>query len=390
MWRVSQIYWAVVLYSGIWIGLRASGIGGTPLPPVARWTLVMLFAIGTAHLFLRSTLTVRRGGYGMDHVSRMTWLHTAVDLLLVAAVVRVTGGAASGIWLLYVVIIVAESVLESAREARWVRFGVAASLFVAVVPVPLVGGAWILDYVTRLVFLMAASLVVQRLRINAEREKAEAASLRAEVALLEERSHLSREIHDGIGNALAAAVLRLEVTARIAAKTRPADTETPTLLQEEAQVLRGAMNDVRDWTFFNKPWSGANDEIGAGERLSVEVERLSRRTHTPMRVVGAEVLDGLRGGAVVRLAVLRIVQEALTNVAKYATGATEAVVTLEKGDAYLRLSVTDNGVGFDAANVSPGVGLSSMRERAAGLGGTFSVESVAGQGTAVTARLPLP
>ncbi len=386
---MSQIYWVVVLYAGIWIVCRTNGIGGERLPTGSTVALTLLFALGAIHLFLRTALTVRRGGYGSEHFSRISWLHTAIDLALVAATVRVTGGIDSGIWSLFFVIVVAESVLEPIREARWVRIGVCVALAAATVPIPLRGGAWVLELLTRVLCLVAVSIVAQRLRENADREKNEIASLRAEMGLLEERSNLSREIHDGVGNALAASVLRLEVSARVLAK-QGADGEVPTLLREEAQTLRDAMNEVRDWTFFNKPWSASSggESAGIGERLVAEVERLSRRTNLPMAVHGADALNDLRGGAA-RLAVLRIVQEALTNAAKYATGATEASVTVSRDGDGLLLTVRDDGAGFDAANAPAGVGMASMRERAAGLGGSLQVESRSGQGTTVSVILPL-
>lgn len=378
-----------MLYSGVWIVCRTNGLGGEALPTGSTIALTILFAVGAIHLYLRSALTVRRGGYGAGHVSHISWLHTGIDLALVAATVRVTGGMNSGIWPLFFVLAVAESVLDTIREARWVRMGVCIALVVATVPFPLVGGTWVLELITRLVFLVAVSTAAQRLRQNADREKSEIASLRAEMGLLEERSNLSREVHDGVGNALAASVLRLEVTARVLAKQSDANAETPALLREEAQALRDAMNGVRDWTFFKKPWSASGDEpSGVGERLVAEVERLSRRTNIPMHVHGADTLTHLRNGAA-RLAVLRIVQEALTNAAKYATGATEVTVTFERDGDRLLLIVQDNGAGFDAATAPAGVGMTSMRERAAGLGGSLTVESTPGEGTTVSARLPL-
>lgn len=386
VWNVALIYAFVVAFSGVWILLRSGGVGGAPFAPGSSVALTLLFTIGVAHVGLRTALTVRRGGYGGSHGSRFGWVHTAIDLMLVSATVRVTGGAASSIWLLFFVIVVAESVLEASASARWVRFGVAVALLAAMVPLPLTGGAWMMEWITRLVFLFAASMVAQRLRINAEREKSELAALRAEMSLLQERAALSREIHDGVGNALAASVLRLEVTARVMEK-QVSNTETPTLLREEAQILRGAMNDVRDWTFFSKPW-GADEQDAASiaDRLVQQVERLSRRTNLAMRVIGAERLGNLQGGAA-RLAVLRIMQEALTNAAKYAR-ATEVLVIVEITSDALTVTVRDNGAGFDPSSTAPGVGMASMRERAAALGGTLTVESKPGAGTDVCVRLP--
>jgi len=391
VWRVSQIYWAIILYSGIWIMLRTYGIGGPPFHYSVSATLTALFALAALHLYIRSALTVRRGGYGVEHHQILSWIHTVIDLALIAATVRVTGGIESGIWPLFFVVVVAESVLEPIREARWVRIGVGVAMVAATVPFPPVYGPWILELVTRLVFLLAVSTVAQRLRQNSEREKAEIASLRAEMALLAERSNLSREVHDGVGNALAASVLRLEVTARTLDKKRgDPDMDAPALFREEAQALRDAMNGVRDWTFFHKPWNLASGEnaLSPAERLTAEVERLSRRTNLPMQVIGAEEMDQLRSETT-QLAVLRIVQEALTNAAKYATGATLATVTLSREDGNFLLAIVDNGIGFDTTNAAVGVGMSSMRERAAGMSGKLTVESAIGHGTTITARLPL-
>src|SRR5207244_4026607 len=91
----------------------------------------------------------------------------------------------------------------------------------------------------------------------------------------------------------------------------------------------------------------------------------------------------------VATAAYRIVQEALTNVARHAAVAA-AQVRLAVADGVLEVSVGDGGVGFDPAAVAArSGGLSGMRERAELLGGTLMVESATGRGTRVTARLPL-
>ncbi|RZQ62884.1 hypothetical protein EWH70_17400 [Amycolatopsis suaedae] len=90
----------------------------------------------------------------------------------------------------------------------------------------------------------------------------------------------------------------------------------------------------------------------------------------------------------VDVAAYRIVCEALTNVVRHAH-ASRCTVTLRAGDA-LEIDVTDNGAGLTPGSPGSGIGLTSMRERAAELGGEFTVDSPPGGGTRVAAVLPLP
>ena len=158
---------------------------------------------------------------------------------------------------------------------------------------------------------------------------------------------------------------------------------------------------VRDWTFWTRPWSvrSANattgdDVLNAGERLPSEmlkdeIDRLSHRVSLPVHLTGADVLDTLGARAeTLRLTLLRIAQEALTNAAKHATGAHQVWVSLARDSSSVSLEVRDDGPGFDGP--SSGIGIASMRERAQGAGGSLQVTTAPGDGVTVTARLPLP
>jgi signal transduction histidine kinase len=107
----------------------------------------------------------------------------------------------------------------------------------------------------------------------------------------------------------------------------------------------------------------------------------------PIVTSGAELLAGLPEP--IRLTTLRVAQEALTNAAKHATGATLATVTLTRDGKVLTMTLHDNGEGFDTSESGSGIGLSSMRERAEGLGGELLIESTPSLGTTITLRLPL-
>jgi len=89
-----------------------------------------------------------------------------------------------------------------------------------------------------------------------------------------------------------------------------------------------------------------------------------------------------------RTCVFRIVQEALTNCARHAK-ATEVQIAIEAGEESVNLTISDNGKGFDAATPHRGLGLFSMRERSAELGGAFEIQSKPGQGTCIRVTIPV-
>jgi signal transduction histidine kinase len=287
------------------------------------------------------------------------------------------------------VIVVGETLMAEREEATIIRWGAGIAIVLGTAPptVPSLSEAlaFALEMFPRLGFLVAVSSVTRRLRENADRRNAELAHLRTEVVQSAERSRLSQEVHDGVGNTLAATVLRLEVTARALARSG-GDEKTVALLQEEAQALREAMQSVRDWAFFTRPWSTGDEETPPSAQLTSGAMRLSRRVGLPVTVEGAEVLDTALEST--RQVLLHLAQEALTNTAKHATGATGATVTVAREGSWIRLTVTDDGAGFDSETTVPGVGMQAMQEQARALHGDFMIESQPGSGTRVQVRLP--
>jgi signal transduction histidine kinase len=133
------------------------------------------------------------------------------------------------------------------------------------------------------------------------------------------------------------------------------------------------------------------DDFGLATALRLQVERLSGEG---LRTSYEETLGDERLPEVVETALFRVAQEALTNVRKHAR-ADRVHVALELRDQAVRLQVRDWGRGFmsesiaDGADASEKVGLSSMRERVALLGGRFEIHSEPGAGTVVVAEVPL-
>ena len=381
----NRIYWYCVAGLLVWALARAVGVDPDG-PPIRLGPFLMVMGIEALNLAGRNFLQ-RRRARGEDRFYRRSgWLFVAVDFLLIVAGIRLTGALESPLWVVAFVVVSGETVLEGMRVAVITRVSACVALFFGTVPLPpqkVDFPAYALEMFVRMGLVLAVSSVVRRLREGSDGAQAELANLRGDLALVQERSRLSRDIHDGVGNSLAGAVLRLEMAARVREKTLGTSDETVEMLKEEAGALREAMGAVRDWTFHNRPWS--TDGVLASVALQSEADRVARRTGLSVTVEDAALLDGLSEPA--RLAALRIVQESLTNAAKHA-GASSVFVRLTKSHGRVTVEVRDDGAGFDPGASGSGIGLASMRERAAGQSGGLAVRSEPGAGTTVTLTLP--
>jgi signal transduction histidine kinase len=196
----------------------------------------------------------------------------------------------------------------------------------------------------------------------------------------EERRRLRRDLHDGLGAQLAGLNVQAGTLRRLIPQDPDAADELVVELRDE---LRTAIADIRRLVYDLRP--PALDDLGLAEALRRLAERYgSNGEQLHVLVEAPEDLPNFP--AAVEVAVYRIAQEALTNVARHAQ-ARNCVVRLvvNKGVA---LEILDDGVGIPAER-SAGVGLSSMHERASELGGSCVVESTPEGGTRVLVRLPL-
>jgi PAS domain S-box-containing protein len=196
-----------------------------------------------------------------------------------------------------------------------------------------------------------------------------------------ERRRVACELHDEIGQALTGLRLTLDLTRRL-----PPEQLQP-CLGRAVDLVQELTGKVRDLSLRLRP--SMLDDMGLLPTLLWHVERFGAQT----RVQASLEHRGLEGRlpSEVETAAYRIVQEALSNVARHAAVGKCAVrVWLEEGVLHLR--VEDDGRGFDARRGpgrAPSTGLSGMRERATLLGGYLTVESSPGQGTRVAAELPV-
>lgn len=220
----------------------------------------------------------------------------------------------------------------------------------------------------------------------AERRRAEKELRRLSNRLVEvqesERRSIARELHDEIGQLLTGLKLVIEMAPKVSANQLAGQ------YQQAQMLVNELMRRVRDLSLDLRP--AMLDDLGLLHALLWHFEHYT--SQTAIRVSLAHTgIEGNRFRPEIETAAYRIVQEALTNVARYAS-VDEAKVSVSADVENLSLQIADKGKGFQvlaALEAGDSSGLAGMRERARLLGGKLMIESLAGTGTVVTAILPL-
>lgn len=199
-------------------------------------------------------------------------------------------------------------------------------------------------------------------------------------ATLQERNRIARELHDSLGHSLTALNLQLETAIKLWS-TNP-DKATQFLAQAK-RLGSTALQDVRHSvsTMRSNPLQGRSLEE-AITSLTQEFYRSTGISPTCNIVLPCPIPFE------VMTAVYRIVQEALTNISKYAN-ATEVNIQLQASPTQLDVMIQDNGKGFNVNQNTTGFGLQGMQERSLALGGQFKINSSLGTGCKITAKFTL-
>jgi signal transduction histidine kinase len=206
-----------------------------------------------------------------------------------------------------------------------------------------------------------------------ERQKREAERVRTELlarlvfAQEDERRRIARELHDEAGQVLTAVKIELDLDDR----------------REASAMVARALAQVRDLSNLLRP--SVLDDLGLSPALRAMAEDFTRRTHVEVALAIEGQVQGLPPDH--EVVVYRVVQEALTNVARHA-GARQVRVALRAGERELRLTVEDDGRGA-AGEPTPQLGLLGMRERVTALGGTLTVAASPAQGFRLEALIPM-
>jgi signal transduction histidine kinase len=223
-----------------------------------------------------------------------------------------------------------------------------------------------------------AGVAVHAVRLSADLQRSRE---RLVSAREEERRRLRRDLHDGLGPALASMTLQTEAARDLyAADSARGDA----LLADLTEQLQAATADIRRLVYELRP--PALDELGLVGALRAQATR-HELGRTRIDILAPEALPPLP--AAVEVAAYRIAQEALTNVLRHAEAETCTVTLAYDRTGVLTVDIADDGRGLpDGARA--GVGMASMRERAEELGGACAIESSPIDGTRVRATLPCP
>ncbi len=220
-------------------------------------------------------------------------------------------------------------------------------------------------------------------QVHTGREQLQALSRRHVEAQEAERAHIARELHDETGQALSAMLLGLSLFER--------EADRPEAVIARAVEMGDMVNEMLDnlhrLAMNLRPAS--LDLLGLVPAMAQYIETFGQQHGITTHFETLVGIDGERLPSAVETAIYRIVQEALTNVARHAQ-ATRVDVLLEQRDGQIVTIVEDDGVGFEtrAAMLSGRLGLFGIRERAEMLGGTVTIESSIGVGTTVSVEIP--
>jgi signal transduction histidine kinase len=260
------------------------------------------------------------------------------------------------------------------------------SRFLSVVTGALVMGIAVAGFAFWYVSRLERELHRQRLAETETRRELEQLSARLVDAQEDERRTLARELHDEVGQALTA----IKMDVGVALRSTSTDARARASLEEARSIAETTLQGVRDLSQLLHP--SMLDDFGLPETLAAYLRSFSKRTGIKAQLA----LDGLgpRLPADVEVCIYRIVQEALTNVARH-SGALSCTVSIRRGDEAVGLVIEDTGRGFTGGSdrmiaAGRGLGLIGMRERAQALAGRFAIENRPEGGTRITVSLPVP
>ena len=236
------------------------------------------------------------------------------------------------------------------------------------------GAGVLVGVVIDIVLIMLATLGSMFLVLGQGRRMLEARSTQLEQltrqllrAQEDERRRISRELHDEAGQILTAVKIELDLEGR----------------REASEMVGRALAQVRNLSNLLRP--SALDDLGLVPAVRGLAEDFARRTRIR---VALDVDDGLRApGADLQVVIYRVIQEALTNVARHA-GAQTATVRLAAAADRVELVIRDDGRGFES-EPTPHLGLLGMRERVSELGGTLTMSGAPGRGVELSVILPI-
>ena len=241
-----------------------------------------------------------------------------------------------------------------------------------------------------LILVIASMAYILRLERQTRNRYRELAQSRHELERLssrlvdaqeEERRSISRELHDEVGQSLGALLVDL---GRLSTNLPADSAEIRDRIDHMKSLTERTVGTVRDIALLLRP--SMLDDLGLVAALEWQGREVSRRSQMEVTVESANVSDDLPDEY--KICVYRLVQEALNNAVRHSR-ARNAKVRVAGSASGIEIEVSDDGEGFDPERAR-GLGILGMEERVKRLGGSLTVKSARGQGTALKAELPLP
>lgn len=325
-------------------------------------------------------------------------IYTAIEILLIL-LTSLTGSRSIRLFPFLYLLLVTRSCLIFALPGRLIVTGLSFTFFLLTlqqrfnrIPAPRMAQERLRFFSLNLALLFGLILVFVLLLMNAvlaERQSREKLAIANEQlrkyalriedqATLQERSRIAREIHDSLGHSLTALNLQLETALKLWLSD---STRAYTFLAQAKKLGSQALQDVRQSvSALRDPLLGRSLE----QAIASLAEDFGRSTGIIPRCQ-IQFNDPLP--TEVSTAIYRIVQEALTNISRYAE-ATEVKIQLQVTKKHLNLLVVDNGKGFQLSQNTTGFGLQSMRDRAQALGGKLQIITAPNSGCTIVADIP--
>ncbi|MDX2008151.1 MAG: sensor histidine kinase [Meiothermus sp.] len=366
----NEAFWRI----GIALGIFAAVLLAIRPGQRRAWELVLIVAFGAGVLVAVTFFYLPFLALGLIPVVARYWLPLWAVLLLVLGLVGFSGWWASREpWQITFEIVTSPGPLGTAAFST--------------VPTPVEYPNLALSFFVFIAFVFAGyalftlEMLVRKTRAREElettRRELEQASRQAGV--LEERQRLAREIHDTLAQDFASVVVQLEA----AEAAQSAEQPHMRYLEQARAVARDGLSEARRMVWALRPEILENSSLGSA------LERFLKRWGEENHVKASLTLTGDPSllSPELEVGLLRITQEALSNVRKHAR-ARQVNVTLSYLDDMVLLDIQDDGLGLQPPS-SGSFGLRSMRERIEALGGSFALESEPGQGTTVAVGLPL-
>jgi signal transduction histidine kinase len=197
-----------------------------------------------------------------------------------------------------------------------------------------------------------------------------------------ERRALSRELHDEVGQSLSAVLVELRNLS--AAQAAHSEEHSHRLVETIRGLVENTVRVVRNMALLLRP--SMLDDLGLVPALKWQARECSKRTSMDVSVAAELGSDNLPDDY--KTCIYRVVQEALHNCARHSQAKTARITVRQMPDR-LRLTIQDDGLGFDPSQTK-GLGLLGIQERAARLGGVCAVHSTPGAGTILSVELPFP